>query len=150
MGPFASMLIAVASVAVSAPVAAPTATDPSGDAAVVEHLTFATDLDGFMRERSARRRRHSHLDWETDGCSAPVVGSTGRSFNFRTACIRHDFAYRNFGRLGLLDAATRARVDEVFRLDLMSTCLRKPTSLRIRCLAWSEVFFAAVRAVGGA
>jgi hypothetical protein len=150
LGPFTTILFAVASVASGASGSAPPAHDPSSDAAVVEELVFVKDLDGFMRERSALRRRHPHLDWTTDGCSAPVVGSTGRSFNFRAACTRHDFAYRNLSRLGRLDAARRARVDEVFRLDLASTCSRKPTGARIRCLAWSEVFFAAVRAVGGA
>lgn len=150
MGPFATVLFAVAAVVAAAPAAPATVPDPTADAAVVEQLVFATDLDGFVKGRGTMRRRYPHLDWTTDGCSAPVVGSSGRSFNFRSACVRHDFAYRNLARLGLLDAAMRARVDEVFRLDLMSTCSRKPTGPRIRCLAWSEVFFAAVRAVGGA
>jgi hypothetical protein len=146
----ATVLFSVATVVAPMSGALPPVHDPSADAAVVAQLVFGTDLDGFVKGRGAVRRRHPHLDWTTDGCSAPVVGSSGRSFNFRSACVRHDFAYRNLARLGLLDAAMRARVDEVFRLDLMSTCSRKPTGPRIRCLAWSEVFFAAVRAVGGA
>ena len=150
MGPLATVLFSVATVVAPMSGALPPVHDPSADAAVVAQLVFGTDLDGFVKGRGAVRRRHPHLDWTTDGCSAPVVGSSGRSFNFRSACVRHDFAYRNLARLGLLDAAMRARVDEVFRLDLMSTCSRKPTGSRIRCLAWSEVFFAAVRAVGGA
>lgn len=150
MGPLATVLFSVATVVAPMSGALPPVHDPSADAAVVAQLVFGTDLDEFVKGRGAVRRRHPHLDWTTDGCSAPVVGSSGRSFNFRSACVRHDFAYRNLARLGLLDAAMRARVDEVFRLDLMSTCSRKPTGPRIRCLAWSEVFFAAVRAVGGA
>jgi hypothetical protein len=150
VGPLATVLFSVATVVAPMSGALPPVHDPSADAAVVAQLVFGTDLDGFVKGRGAVRRRHPHLDWTTDGCSAPVVGSSGRSFNFRSACVRHDFAYRNLARLGLLDAAMRARVDEVFRLDLMSTCSRKPTGPRIRCLAWSEVFFAAVRAVGGA
>jgi len=150
VGPLATVLFSVATVVAPPPGALPPGHDPSADAVVVSQLVFGTDLDAFVKGRGAARRLHPHLDWTTDGCSAPVVGSSGRSFNFRSACVRHDFAYRNFARLGLLDAATRARVDEVFRLDLMSTCSRKPTGSRIRCLAWSEVFFAAVRAVGGA
>ena len=150
MGLLATVLFSVATVVAPMSGALPPVHDPSADAAVVAQLVFGTDLDGFVKGRGAVRRRHPHLDWTTDGCSAPVVGSSGRSFNFRSACVRHDFAYRNLARLGLLDAAMRARVDEVFRLDLMSTCSRKPTGPRIRCLAWSEVFFAAVRAVGGA
>lgn len=150
MGPLATVLFIVATVIAPPPGALPPGHDPSADAVLVSQLVFGTDLDAFVKGRGAARRLHPHLDWTTDGCSAPVVGSSGRSFNFRSACVRHDFAYRNFARLGLLDAPMRARVDEVFRLDLMSTCSRKPTGSRIRCLAWSEVFFAAVRAVGGA
>jgi len=146
MVPIVPVLLAVASVTATPAV---TAThDPSADAAVVKRLVFDVDLDGWVKARTSMRRLHPHLDWSTDGCSAPVVGSTGRSFNFRSACTRHDFANQNLARLSMLDAATRARVDEVFRLDMMSTCARKPTSLRIRCLAWSEIFFAAVRAAG--
>lgn len=119
------------------------------DRRVVDHAVFDLSLHDFVRARMSLRREYRHLDWTTDYCSAPVVGNEGRSFNFRNACIRHDFAYRNYRRLGALDAPMRDAVDDVFHGDLISSCLPKSVSLRLRCLAWAEVFFEVVRVAGG-
>jgi hypothetical protein len=114
----------------------------------VNYVTFALDLPTFVRLRSTLRRSYPTLDWTTDGCSAPVVGSAGRSFNFRSACTRHDFGYRNYKRLMLFDELTREQIDRQFRFDIESSCATKVRTLRIRCFAWSEIFFIAVRASG--
>ena len=119
------------------------------DKAVVDRAVFEMSLPEFAQSRSLLRREYRHLDWTTDYCSAPIVGNEGRSFNFRNACMRHDFAYRNYRRLGLLDAPLRDAVDEVFHGDLVDSCLPKRVSLRLRCLAWAEMFFEAVRVAGG-
>ncbi|NQV05828.1 hypothetical protein HQ535_04700, partial [bacterium] len=37
--------------------------------------------------------RPAYLVWETDGCSAPVLGAG--PFDFTLACTRHDFGWRN-------------------------------------------------------
>ena len=122
---------------------------PTDDRQVVDRAVFELSLRDFVRARMSLRREHRHLDWTTDYCSAPVVGNEGRSFNFRNACMRHDFAYRNYRRLGVLDAPMRDAVDDVFHGDLVSSCLPKRVSLRLRCLAWAEVFFEMVRVAGG-
>ena len=122
---------------------------PTDDRRVVDRAVFELSLRDFVRARMSLRREHRHLDWTTDYCSAPVVGNEGRSFNFRNACMRHDFAYRNYRRLGVLDAPMRDAVDDVFHGDLVSSCLPKRMSLRLRCLAWAEVFFEMVRVAGG-
>lgn len=122
---------------------------PTDDRRVVDRAVFELSLRDFVRARMSLRREHRHLDWTTDYCSAPVVGNEGRSFNFRNACMRHDFAYRNYRRLGVLDAPMRDAVDDVFHGDLVSSCLPKRVSLRLRCLAWAEVFFEMVRVAGG-
>ena len=122
---------------------------PADDRQVVDRAVFDMSLRDFVRARSSLRRANRHLDWATDYCSAPVVGNEGRSFNFRSACMRHDFAYRNYRRLGVLDAPLRDAVDEVFHSDLVDSCLPKRVSLRLRCLAWAEVFFEMVRVAGG-
>ena len=122
---------------------------PPDDKGVVDRAVFELSLRDFVRSRMSLRREYRHLDWTTDYCSAPVVGNEGRSFNFRNACMRHDFAYRNYRRLGALDAPMRDAVDEVFHGDLVSSCLPKRVSLRLRCLAWAEVFFEMVRVAGG-
>ncbi len=119
------------------------------DRVVVDRAVFEMSLREFVRGRSWMRREHRHLDWATDYCSAPVVGNEGRSFNFRNACMRHDFAYRNYRLLGVLDAPMRDAVDEVFHRDLVDSCLPKRVSLRLRCLAWAELFFESVRVAGG-
>ena len=122
---------------------------PTDDRQVVDRAVFELSLRDVVRARMSLRREHRHLDWTTDYCSAPVVGNEGRSFNFRNACMRHDFAYRNYRRLGVLDAPMRDAVDDVFHGDLVSSCLPKRVSLRLRCLAWAEVFFEMVRVAGG-
>lgn len=122
---------------------------PPDDKVLVDRVVFEMSLRDFVRARTSMRRAHRHLDWATDYCSAPIVGNEGRSFNFRGACIRHDFAYRNYRRLGVLDAPLRNAVDDVFHGDLVDSCLPKRVSLRLRCLAWAEVFFESVRVAGG-
>ncbi len=126
------------------------ASPPSAtDRQLVDALLFDIDLATFSRQRFTFTRAHPHLDWSTDGCSAPVVGNEGRSFNFRRACVRHDFGYRNYKRLGTFDETTRLALDERFRLDMIESCAPRRRTFKIRCLAWAQVFHASVRAVGG-
>ena len=150
MGSIATVLFAVATVVAPSASALPPGHNPTTDAAVVAQLVFDTNLDGFMKGRSAMRRRHPHLDWTTDGCSAPVVGSSGRSFNFRSACIRHDFAYRNAKRLpGEWRAPLRRKIDEQFRRDMVASCAARPMDQKVSCRSWAEIFVRAVRIAGG-
>ena len=91
------------------------------------------------------------LDWTTDGCSAPVVESSGRSFNFYSACRRHDFGYRNLSRLDggkYWNTTLRLRVDTLFRRDMRASCAGRVRVLRLQCLIWAETFFRSVRALG--
>lgn len=119
------------------------------DIETIDHVMFDLDLDTFIRQRSMLRRTYPQLNWTTDGCSAPIVGESGRSFNFRNACIRHDFGYRNYKTRGMFTADSRTRIDEQFRQDLDILCAPKVRTFKVRCIAWAEIFFAAVRAAGG-
>jgi hypothetical protein len=125
------------------------------DRAVVDRLVFEVPLTRFRVERSRAKRTHRWLVTSTDGCSAPLVGSTGKSFDFRLACERHDLAYANYPALARVDsavawdAALRARVDDQFQRDLQGSCLRRRHSERLRCDAWVVVFFHAVRLAAG-
>jgi hypothetical protein len=110
---------------------------------------FDLGFTTFSRERFSLKRAYPLLDWTTDGCSAPVVGNEGRSFNFTQACIRHDFGYRNLKRLGQFNEAVRAKIDEQFHRDLESSCTKQVRTRKIRCLMWSETFYVAVRTTGG-
>ena len=153
MGIVLSMLVAVTSVlpAQLPPVAlVPTQPIPVlSHIDVVRHIQFDLDITTFKRQRFALRRQYPALDWSNDGCSAPIVGSEGRSFNFRTACNRHDFGYRNFKALGLFDTSTRTLVDEQLHRDMNTYCSSQRRSFKVRCIAWSEIFYTMVRAAGG-
>lgn len=115
----------------------------------INSVIFELDLHTFIRQRPKLRRSYPHLNWTSDGCSAPIVGESGRSFNFRNACIRHDFGYRNYKSRELFTADSRLRLDEQFRQDLHTLCAPKLRTFKIRCAAWAEIFYAAVRSAGG-
>ena len=115
----------------------------------VSYVVYDVDFSTFKRWRFSLQRAYPFLDWTTDGCSAPVVGGEGRSFNFTHACIRHDFGYRNIKRLGQFNEVVRTKLDEQFRRDLEFSCATQVRTRKIRCLMWAETFYVAVRATGG-
>jgi len=115
----------------------------------VSYVMFDIDFTTFRRERFSLRRAYPHLDWTTDGCSAPVVGGEGRSFNFTQACVRHDFGYRNAKKLGYFTELTRSEIDKQFLRDLESSCTRQVRTRKIRCFMWADTFYVAVRTTGG-
>lgn len=118
---------------------------------VAERLVLKESLVTFLAA-AASPDRDSRLDWSSDGCSAPVVESTGRTFDFTDACRRHDFGYRNIGRLEngrRWNARMRADVDAVFRRDMRAHCAKRPTVSRVACRTWAEVYYRVVRARGG-
>ena len=125
---------------------------PSQPAHVVaESLVFNKPLKTFVATADSAHH-DKRLDWSTDGCSAPVIGSTGRTFNFYNACRRHDFAYRNFARLDKgkwWTEALRARIDAVFKKDMTADCSTRNAVDQKSCLAWVSIFYEAVRAYAG-
>jgi len=153
MGIVLSMLVAVTSVlpAQLPPVAlAITQPNPAlSNVDAVRHIEFDLEIVTFTRQRFSLRRQYPALDWTTDGCSAPIVGSEGKSFNFRSACDRHDFGYRNFKNLGLFDTTTRTLIDEQLHRDMNRACDSQRRTFKVRCIAWSEIFYTMVRAAGG-
>ena len=148
-----SMLVAVTSVLpAQLPPIVVTITQPNSALSTIEavrHIEFDLDIVTFTRQRFALRRQYPTLDWTTDGCSAPIVGSEGKSFNFRSACDRHDFGYRNFKNLGLFDTLTRTMIDEQLHRDMNTYCDSQRRTFKVRCIAWSELFYTMVRAAGG-
>ena len=153
MGIVLSMLVAVTSVLpAQLPPVALTSPQPHSVMSIIDavrHIEFDLDITSFARQRFSLRRQYPTLDWTTDGCSAPIVGSEGRSFNFRTACDRHDFGYRNFKNLGIFDTSTRTLIDEQLHRDMNRSCDSQRRTFKVRCIAWSEVFYTMVRAAGG-
>ena len=117
---------------------------------VAETLLFRTSLPAFVAITDSLVR-DVRLDWSTDGCSAPIVQSTGRSFDFYDACRRHDFGYRNMSRFKngrVWSNALRLRIDAQFRRDARASCIFKIRLTKMQCLAWAETYFRAVRSFG--
>jgi hypothetical protein len=139
-------VLTVASPALAAPVHS-----ASADQAYVERMMYATSLTSFVASVGS----DNWYDWSTDFCSAPLVGNTGRSFNFTNACRRHDFGYRNLQLLdrryggGHWNSASRKRVDVMFLADMRRHCWSRPWYDAPTCFSWAETFYAGVR-VGGA
>jgi hypothetical protein len=119
--------------------------------AAVHSVMFRTSLASFV-SLAHSSHRDMRLDWSTDGCSVPVIGSTGRTFDFTDACHRHDFGYRNFKALenGKWWTPTlRHRIDRVFHHDMMHDCNRRPKTAQKLCRAWAKTFYKSVRAYAG-
>jgi hypothetical protein len=115
---------------------------------VADSLVFKKPLKTFVAV-AEDSKRDERLNWTTDGCSAPIIGSSGRTFNFYDACRRHDFAYRNFSRLNngkLWNESFRARVDAVFKKDMTADCVKRSALDKRSCMAWVNIFYEAVRA----
>jgi len=118
---------------------------PEPETTLVERL-MAADLGEFLAYR-ASAARDGRLDYSTDECTAPIAGNAGSTYDFTEACLRHDFGYRNLGRLGLLDARRRS-VDERFLADMRGHCLTRAALVLIRCLEWARTYYRAVRGFG--
>ena len=118
---------------------------PEEPLAVVDRYLQA-DLGEFLAYR-ASPDRDQRLDWSTDYCSAPLVGSSGASFDFSEACLRHDFGYRNYDRLGIFERR-KAAVDDRFLADMRDHCAARPAGDQNRCFAWARAFYEAVHRLG--
>ena len=108
-------------------------TPPSATGRTCSDELFGVSLRQFVATSATGDR---WFDWTSDGCSAPLVGNTGLSFNFRDPCRRHDFGYRNLSaaRTPLRHVARRSgtrtnrrRVDRQFLAD-MKCALRHPAA----------------------
>ena len=146
------VLVAVTSVlTVASPAFAGSVHSAVADRAYIERMMFSTPMSGFL----AAVGTDQWFDWSTDFCSAPLVGNTGRSFNFTNACRRHDFGYRNLHLLdrryggGYWNPVTRHRVDRQFLADMKAHCWSRPWYDEPTCFGWAETFYAAVRVAGG-
>lgn len=113
-------------------------------------IMFDVSLSNFDTLAKDLTHRPSEFDWSTDYCSAPLVGSTGLTFDFKAACRRHDFGYRNLKSFGKSnDPALRREIDDQFLEDLRFSCSKRSLWQRPTCFAWSETFYRVVRLLGG-
>jgi hypothetical protein len=122
---------------------------------VNEHMLVQTlTIFRANREDGSYTAARCWNDWTTDDCSAPVVGSTGLSFDFTHPCRRHDFGYRNFKRVEAEFAEeawneiSKLQVDDTLLLDERQHCSARPIYLKAQCYAWAQTFYWAVRTFG--
>ena len=89
-----------------------------------------------------------YLVWESDGCSAPVLGSG--PFDFSLACSRHDFGWRNLKALDgsgapVWHVGNKDRVDAGFLWDMRTRCAAFDGISRLGCDTTARVYYTAVR-----
>ncbi|MGP3965052.1 phospholipase [Nonomuraea sp. 3N208] len=89
------------------------------------------------------------FDWTTDYCSSAPDKPGG--FNFRGACHRHDFGYRNYKKLKAFSKENKLRVDNTFLWDMRRVCERQWGFYewqRDACRQTAQTYYSAVRATG--
>lgn len=158
-----SVLVAVTSLlTVSSPASAGSIPSPSSalahsagsDVAYIQLMQYSVSITEFTNAANSTGDRW--FDWSTDWCSAPLVGSTGRSFDFRASCRRHDFGYRNlqllerrYGGGGRYwNGSSRKQVDVQLLADMRAHCRARPWYEEATCRLWAETFYSAVRLAG--
>lgn len=126
------------------------------DLSLTLNLAFNAPITEFIRRANSRELRYG-IDWTTDGCSAPPPlfepfrSKPENRFDFRNACWRHDFAYRNFKALGVMNEDLRRRADDKFQHDMDAVCAEVSNQgHRNRCYEWSYTYYSAVRVCGAA
>src|SRR5258706_12336967 len=126
------VFVAVTSVlTVASPASAGSVHTAPTDQAYVDQMLYATPMSGFI----AAVGSDQWFDWSTDFCSAPLVGNTGRSFNFTNACRRHDFGYRNLHLLdrryggGKLKTPTPPPLREAFTATIRAAHALRPVAV---------------------
>ncbi len=143
-----------AHVLVAATLVAPSPHSLAQSFSVIERGAFTTSLSAFPRFEKTYKKQFSELDWTTDYCSGPLVGNTGRSFNFTMSCRRHDFGYRSFKLISRSSGINfwtedlRFKVDLQFYNDMLSTCEPRGISQRLNCRAWARTYYQIVRTLG--
>jgi len=119
--------------------------DPETYAAAVEARSWSEEHDllvaaldaelSIFLEYKDSPERDARMDFTDDGCSAPVLGSKGLSYDFTESCERHDFGYRNAKRLGAFDQL-KDRIDLVFAKDMRASCEEVMVFARKTAASW--------------
>lgn len=125
--------------------AAPVAAAPKDKGEVLAAWT-QTSTASYGRWLLARENRGAWkaygFDWATDGCTGGPDQPFG--YDFRLACYRHDFGYRNYGEAGTF-RKHKKRLDLAFRADLGRVCDQRPF-----CLVLAGTYYTAAVTFGHA
>jgi hypothetical protein len=77
-------------------------------------------------------------------CTSGPISPKGLSFDFRTACLTHDYGYDLLRHLKMTGGRRRA-VDLFFLEDLTGLCAAGPDDHEIQCLRAAKLAYRAVR-----
>jgi len=108
--------------------------------AVTDDYLFNKSLSQFVSIRN-QAPNSDQLDWSSDACSWSPDQPLG--FDFKPACWRHDFGYRNYKKQGRFNETTRLTIDNNFKDDMYTIC--NGNSI---CNGAANVYYAAVRQFG--
>ncbi|KAI4647311.1 uncharacterized protein J4E79_010169 [Alternaria viburni] len=116
------------------------------EAKAVNYMVFVEPLWHFMDMWHNHEASYgvTGLDWVTDACTG--VDDRPFKWDFKPACIRHDFAYRNFKRQGRLGHQARKKIDKNFKEDMYDQC-RKEKHKHL-CRIGAKIYYAGVRVMG--
>jgi hypothetical protein len=89
---------------------------------------------------------YNEFDWSTDLCSWSPDQPLG--FDFRDACRRHDFNYRNYKAVGAFTEAKRLQIDNAFKADMYAKCATYSWWQRSTCRGTANSYYWAVRNFG--
>jgi len=127
-------------------------TSPSSEPTIDrEQLTDSLLFDVSMSDFQQRHDEREHddiLNWTNDECS----NSPDNAFwgDFRPACERHDFGYRNYHDQHRFTEATRHRIDDNFLADANQICEdRYNSQAEDQCRWFADRYHNAIRAFGG-
>jgi hypothetical protein len=90
---------------------------------------------------------YPELDWTTDYCSNSP--DSGPGFNFKNACTRHDFGYRNYKRFGVFNSGGKDYSDYIFYNDMKADCAARSWYQRPTCYSLAWTYYQAVKNFGG-
>ncbi|GAA2096826.1 phospholipase [Streptomyces albiaxialis] len=128
--------------------ASPAAADPADKPQLLSSWTqtSASSQNAFLTARANQGQYGAYnFDWSTDKCSSSPDNPFG--FPFENSCIRHDFGYRNYKKMGTFDA-NKARLDSAFYEDLKRVCNRYSGVPKASCNSLAWTYYQAVRVVG--
>ena len=123
------------------------------DKGVTDRLLFG-GMSEFLQAHEALIGNGA-LRWDSDGCSVPIASEPRRSqprgYDFRNACLRHDFGLHNYDGQKRLDETSFQRINDNFKNDMYSVCngYKGWQSWKgVECRRIADVYTKAVRECG--
>lgn len=110
---YSAILLALAPLVLSAPLADVASLKRDDHTTVTDELLFELTLPQFQARRHARDPEM--LDWSSDGCTSSPDNPFW--FPFIDACQRHDFGYQNYRLQKRFTKAAKAEIDNLFKKE---------------------------------